>query len=502
MTPDQVGAAMRALFAGSGPRMMLVTPEPLEGGEAALADGLAAARAMAPAIRAAERRVGFDDLPPLGPPGRELARERVEDLDVTIVRFANGSTLTFKRTDFERGSVQVRLRFGEGLAGLDPERRSFGWLAGLVAPSGLAGLDLEAMERLLTGRRIGLSFRAEEDAFMLIGQTNAADLTDQLRLLATKLSHPEWDPALFARFRAAAVQSFDLHFSSAAARARREMGGIVRPGDQRWRPIERDEMAAATVEEFRGFFAPLLAAGPVHAIVVGDMELEAAVEAMRLTIASLPPRPAPAVPPEADDLRPPAPNPEPRTFTHEGDPNQAYAMIGWSTLGGRDRILDRRALSLAANMFQVRLFDRLREEEGATYSPNAAHLSSESFPAWGIFYAAAEIRPESADTFFRIAREIVADLAATAAQPDEFARAQNPVVSGIERRLETNGYWAGALEGWTEHPEQIDQVRNYLSDYRSMTAEDVRRAVASWVADEGDWRMLVLPARASGESSE
>jgi len=150
----------------------------------------------------------------------------------------------------------------------------------------------------------------------------------------------------------------------------------------------------------------------------------------------------------------------------------------------------------------VRLFDRLREEEGATYSPDAAHLSSESFPAWGIFYAAAEIRPESADTFFRIAREIVADLAAEAARPDEFARAQNPVVSGIERRLETNGYWAGALEGWTEHPEQIEQVRNYLSDYRSMTAEDVRRAVASWVADAGDWRMLVLPARAAAESSE
>ena len=501
MTPERVGAAMQRLFTGSGPRMMLVSPQPIEGGDAALAAGLAAARAVAPADRRADRLVSFEDLPPLGPPGREVSRQRIEDMDVTIVRFANGSTLTFKRTDFERGSVQVRLRFGEGIAALAPDRPSLGWLAGLVAPSGLAGLDLEGMERLLTGRRIGLTFGVDEDAFVLSGQTNSADLGDQLRLLTTKLTHPSWDPALFARFQRGALESFDLHFSSASARARRELGGVIRPNDQRWRPIEREEMAAVTPGQFRDFFTPLLAQGPVHAVIVGDMELESAVDAMRRTVASLPQRPQAVAPPQATALQPPAPNPEPRRFTHEGDPNQAYALIGWSTLGGRDRIRDRRALALAANMFEVRLFDRLREAEGATYSPSAASLTSESFPNWGIFYAAAEIRPERAPAFFRAAREIIADMAARAPLADEFTRAQNPVISGIERRLATNGYWVGAIESWVEHPEEVEQVRSYLSDYRAMTPEDVRRAVATYVVDQGDWSMLVLPARAQAQTA-
>ena len=498
MTPERVGAAMQRLFAGAGPRLLLLSPEPVPGGDAALASALAAARATAPAGRAAERSVSFDDLPPPGEPGREVSRERIEDLDVTIVRFANGSTLTFKRTEFDRGAVLVRLRFGDGLAALPPNRPSLAWLGGLIAPSGVADLDLEAMERLLTGRRIGFSFRVDEDAFVLSGQTNAEDLPDQLRLLSAKLTHPRWDPSLFARFQTAAVESFDLHFASASARASRETGGVIRPGDERWRPIGREEMAEATVEQFRDFFAPLLTRGPVNAIIVGDMELEAAVEAMRRTVAALPPRPEVQAPANSTALRPPPPAAEPRAFTHNGDPSQAYAMIGWSTLGGRDRLLDRRALALAANMFQVRLFDRLREEEGATYSPSAAHLSSKAFPDWGIFYAAAEVRPESVPTFFRVAREILADMAANPAQPDEFARAQNPVLSGIERRVATNGYWIEALEGWTEHPEDIAAARSYLADYRGMSAEDVRRAVAQWVADEGDWSMVVLPARAAG----
>ena len=68
------------------------------------------------------------------------------------------------------------------------------------------------MERLLTGRRIGLGFGDRRGCVRARGQTNAAELADQLRLLATKLAHPRWDPALFARFRGAAVESYDLAF--------------------------------------------------------------------------------------------------------------------------------------------------------------------------------------------------------------------------------------------------------------------------------------------------
>jgi zinc protease len=495
MTPEVVGAAMRTLFDGSGPRMMLVSPAAIDGGDPALAQGLAAARAIAPAVRGAERRVTFADLPAPARPGREVSRRRIEDMDTTIVTFANGSTLTFKHTDFERGSVRVQLRFGGGLTAIAPDRPQYGWLSGLVAPSGLAGLDLDAMERLLTGRRMALVFGVEEDAFVLAGQTNAADLADQLRLLTAKITHPRWDAGLFARFRGAAVESFDLHYSSASARTAREIGGVLRPNDQRFRPIEKSEMRSVTLNQFRDFFEPLMARGPVHAIIVGDVGLEEAVAAMRRTVAALPRRPQPLLPAAWTAMRPPAPAPDPRTFTHQGDPNQAAALIGWSTLGGVEHIRERRALALAANMFETRLFDRLREQEGASYAPDAAHLAADAFPHWGVFYASAELRPAAVETFFRIAREIIADLAARPPAADEFERAINPVITGIERRLATNAYWVDALEDWVSSPRDIENVRTYLADYRALTPEDVRRAVATYVTDQGDWSMVVLPAR-------
>jgi zinc protease len=417
---------------------------------------------------------------------------------VTIVRFANGSSLTFKRTDYEKGSVGVQVRFGNGLVGIRPDQPSLAWLGGLVGPSGLADLDLDGMERLMTGRRMGLSFSVGEDAFELQGATNGQDLDDQLRLLATKLAYPRWDAPLFARFKTGALQSYDLSFSSATSRASRELGGFTRGGDERWAPIEKAEIAEAELKDLQSYFTPLLSSGPIEVVIVGDVDLETAVAAVGKTIGALPARKPAPVPSNARAVRPPEPSAAPRTFTHEGDPDQAFAAIGWNTFGGVDKRRERRALSLAANMLQARLFERLREAEGATYSPSAIATSSEELPDWGIFYAAAEIRPESADTFFRIAREIVADLAAKPAAADEFARAQNPIVSGIERRLATNGYWLSTLENWTSEPELIEQTRNYLAHYRNMTAEDVRRAVAAHVADAGDWSMLVLPGKAEG----
>jgi len=490
MTPERVADATRALFGGSGPRLLLLSPRPVPGGKAGIAATLARAERMAPAGRRPERTVTIADLPALGPPGREVSRQHIEDLNATIVRFANGSTLTFKHTEFEKGSVAVELRFGAGMAGLSPTLPSLAWTSDVVTRSGLAGLDLDAMERLMTGRTMNLDFGVTEEAFVLAGSTNASDLPDELRLLATKLAFPRWDAALFDRFKAGWLESYDLSFASASSRAAREFGAVLHPGDQRWVAATRDDIGRATPEGLRAFFAPILATGPVEAIVVGDTDLDSAVAAAAKTVGALPVRPEP---PAIAPAVPPRPNPAPRIFTHRGDPNQALALIGWSTIGGMDKIRERRALALAANMLKVRLFDRLREEAGATYAPSANSITSDDFPAWGVFVASAEVKPENTATFFKVSRELVADLAAHAAAPDEFARAQNPIVSGIERRLKSNAYWLSAMEDWPSDPRLIEQTRNYLSDYRSLTAEEVRAAVARFVADEGDWSMLVLP---------
>src|SRR3546814_17282519 len=95
---------------------------------------------------------------------------------------------------------------------------------------------------------------------------------------------------------------------------------------------------------------------------------------METSVAGLPARPTAEMPPNALANRPPEPNPVPRVFTHTGDADEAYAIIGWNTFGGTDRIKDRRALSMAANMFAMRLYERLDRKSGVSGRSGAVRL--------------------------------------------------------------------------------------------------------------------------------
>jgi zinc protease len=494
MTPAAVGEALKGMFRGSGPRLVMLSPEPLQG----LAEALAAAEKAAPAERRGDRRVSMDELPVPGRTGREVSRERIADLDSTVVRFANGSSLVFKKTDFEKGQVGVSVRFGHGLKGLPRDRKPLAFLGPLVGSMGVGPYDLDALERLMTGRRMSIGLSVEDEATVLRGATSARELRDQMRLLAAKMIAPHYDRAVFERWKASALANYDLGFSSAASRFGREFGRFSRGGDPRWRPLEKEEIRGLTFEEVVRFFDPLLGQGPIEVVIVGDVGLEAAVESMLKTVAALPKRPAAKVPAALLAVKPPAPAPAPASFDHSGDRNQAMAAVGWSTFGGFDRRREQRAISVGANLASVRLMERLRDEAGASYSPRVSSTSATEYPGWGFLLASSELRPENAELFFRLAREIVADLAARPVEADEWARTINPVLAGIERRVKTNGYWLGAMEEWSRDARAIETVRNYLSDYRTMTAEEVRRAFAAHVADAGDWSMLVLPAKKPG----
>ncbi|HYI41035.1 MAG TPA: insulinase family protein [Allosphingosinicella sp.] len=493
MTPDSVQSALKDMFAGSGPRLAMLSPTPVTG----LRQALAAAEAAAPAPRQADRRVSLDDLPPLGPPGLEVSREKIADLDTTIVRFANGSSLVFKQTGYDKGSVNVALRFGRGIAALPADRKSPAWMASVLGSTGVGPFDLDGLERLLTGRRMSMSFGMDDETLVLRGSTRAEEIDDQLRLLTAKIVAPHFDAALFQRSKIGALESYDLDFSSASSRMSREFGAVARGGDPRWQPFEKAEIERLRHEDFEAFMKPLLAQGPIEAVIVGDVDIETAVAAMLKTVAALPRRAEVSPPAESLKVRPPRASREPIRYTHQGDRNQAYAALGWTTFGGTEGRRERRALGLAANIAQARLMERLRDSEGASYSPSAAVQTSFQFKEWGFFFAGSEIRPERADLFFRLAREIVADLAAKPASADEWQRAINPVVTGIERRLKTNAYWLGAMEDWSREPYRIEHARTYLADYKSLTPEEVRSAVAKWVADEGDWSILILPAKPS-----
>lgn len=498
-TPARVQAATKKVFEGTATRALVNTRTPDPTTLAKLTAALNEKVTGTNAKRSGQAAIGFDRLAPLGKPGTIVTRSMaLPDPPVERVDFANGSSLLLFPNESETGKVYVRVRFGRGLNALPTDRRTPAFAAdlalvasGIQTPKGVLGQ--EELDRLTGGRQIGLSFGIDDDAFIMAGTTTAADLTDQLKLIAAKLQSPAWDPKPVARARAVMLASYDALGASPDGVMGRDLEGLLHAGDARWVSPDRKDIEALTPASFKAFWAPLLATGPIEVQVFGDVTQQAAIDAVAATIGAMTKRPADTSPPPP--VRFPAHVAQPVTRTHGGQPNQAAAAIAWPTGGGSAGLTESRKLEVLAAVFRDRLLDRLRSQAGVSYSPNVDNNWPVGLPGGGRIMAIGMVPPDRTGFFFDLARELAADLVKTPVPADELDRAKLPVIQLIARMSSGNMFWMNQTQGGTRDPARLAAIPGIINDIRSTTPEELQALAAKYLVPSKDWSMAVVPEK-------
>lgn len=493
LTPENVGVAMRTMIQGE-PRAILLSTQPVAGGDAAFAAALDAARATKAAARAEQKHTSLDDLGRPGTPGKIVWRTTIPDLNVTRVKFDNGVEVDLRPNGYEQAGILVVATEGDGLEALDPAKPSPLWSASAIIQGGIGPLDLTGLERAVAGKRIGLNFGIGERAFTWAGSTTAVQLVDQLRLLDAAIREPRFDSKAFERVRDGFVQNYDSVYAAPGSVFGAFANQPLHNGDMRFAHPARAEVAATSADTFRAFWQPLLAGGPRKLLIVGDIDTDAAIEAARQTFGAAVTKPAVKVPSSHLDLRPPTHQPAPLVLTHRGDPNQMLVASAWATTGSLKDVKQMRALNVAAQIIQTRLFDRFRESEGGTYTPSVSNNQSEVFPHFGVFIAASQIKAERLQDFEKATRDIAQALAKDGPTADELTRAVAPIVSNNERGRKLNNYWAQMLQGNLDDPRYVAMIRTQVTGYQAVTAADVKRVAKKWLSKEPALRVEVKGA--------
>jgi zinc protease len=105
-------------------------------------------------------------------------------------------------------------------------------------------------------------------------------------------------------------------------------------------------------------------------------------------------------------------------LTHNGRADQAIGMVAWPTSDFLSDTQSARVLTLLGDVLQLRLTDKIRKDEGLTYSPSAGSSPSQAFAGYGFISARVEIPPARLDGFFKDVENIVADLRTQDVTPD------------------------------------------------------------------------------------
>ncbi len=493
ITPEDCAAALKEAFAANG-RYVMVTGNVQISGDALAAITAAYTQSSQMAVAApAASGSGAWAYTDFGAPGKVAKRECVADLDLTLVTFENGVRLNLKKTDFEAGVIHGQARVGQGPISEPPDQRGLAeFAAGTFMAGGLGRHSVDDLQRIFAGRNVAVRFQPANDAFQFSLGTTRDDLLSTLQLLAAEFTDPGYRPEAERLAR----QNFEQMYRGVDHTPEGPMvlavANLLADGDPRFGLPPKEQFMARNLGEVRAWLTPQLMHGGVELALVGDLDVDAAIAAVARTLGALPPRAARATQPELLGVHFPV-RPFAREFTIASEIPKGLVALYWPTTDGLQASRARR-LNLLASIYQDRLRVRIREQLGATYSPNAASMASDVFPGYGYLETQLDVDPATAAKIAEAAIAVADDLAKKGVTAEELERARQPLLTAAKESLRSNRYWLGGVLGRAqERPEVLDWARTRLADLASISAVELSALARSYLGREQVSQATVLP---------
>jgi zinc protease len=488
--------AMRAAWA-AGHRLVLVTGNADLGTASDAAKTIEAAfaasasRRVAAPERITEQAWGYTDF---GQPGRVVRREKVRDLDIMLVEFANGVRLNLKRTDFEANRVRVNARIGHGQLTEPADQPGLAAYAGRIfIEGGLGRHSVDELRRILAGRTVGVGFGTSGDAFTLGGGCSREDFHLQMQLMAARAADPGYRPEAARQAAKWIDQMYRSFEHTASGPFSTEVARILAGGDPRFGLPTRAEMERRNLAEVKAWLEEDLKRGPVEIAVAGDIEPDDVIDAVARTFGALPARGPRKSFEELRRVRFPA-EPFQREFVIASEIPKAELAVFWPTTDGRDIQVARR-LSLLAEVLADRLRVKVREELGDAYSPGVGSIAGDVFPGFGYIQAGITVDPAKTTAILGVVEKVAANLALHGVNEDELKRAKEPLLTSLRDSTRTNGYWVGSvLAKAQEKPEVLEWCRSRYADNESITREELSALALKYLASGRTSSVAVKPA--------
>lgn len=502
LTAEKASAVAKTVFAGEGPIVSLMSPDPVTGGDMALREAYDASvkLAVAPQVAVPPKSWAYTDF---GTPGKVVSISKPDLLGATTYTFANGVKLSVKHVDFDKNQISVGLLTGIGERNFSPDKIDPRTTAlGSIVSGGLGRMTVDEVTSAFNGKRVGAGLSMLGQRFMLSGGTRPEDLQLQMQYMAAIMTDPALGSNEFDKAIASAPIGWALAHSSPDGVFGVEGNPLISGGDQRVAFAPPEVTNTWKLEPLRDDIRRMVSSGPIHIVIAGDLNPDDAVKAVASTFGALPPRPdynAPA--PNADRRAFGTPNRDPVLFTHNGLKDQSLGTVTWQTsdVMGKNGKLTRQ-LSVLKSVLQLRANDVIREKEALAYSPRVGEFYSPDYEGFGTLQLTAATSPEKLPAFYAAIDAIVADLQAHPVSVDELKRAREPMIEHSRQSLKSNYGWYRLMLGAAYEPGSIGDALKDVEVFESVTPALVQQLARRYLSPDKAIRISVMPSAAAQDS--
>ena len=493
ITLDDVTAAAHGWMDGGGQMISVYQPKkeglevPEPAGILAVVDAVAAREIAPPAADEVDAPL-MAELPEPVAVADETYRE---DLNLTTWTLDNGATVVVKPTRFKAEDVRFEATSPGGSSTIDDDVFVPGMTATSIAGwSGTGNLDLPALLRAMSGKRVDLTYWLERDYDKLAGASSVEDLELLMQRLHLVFAAPRFEPGALERereLRRATIENRDADPEAAFFDAVDDRWWQGDPRYRIWTPEQLDLMdLAASEEAYRRRFGDV---GDFTFVFVGNLRPDQLKPLVERYLGSLPGAGTSEQRIDRGARRLPGVH---RETIRLGTANRATVVLRFH--GPLEATwLSRNRLMSMADVLDVRLREVLREELGGTYGADA---SADSDDADGAYEVSVRFRcdPERVDELLSATWQVIEELR-TVPLPESYVN--DLQARDLRQREEANydnKWWAGALTGAIERGEEMGELLAFEERTMSLTTEEVRATAEALLNPEQFLEMVLLPA--------
>ncbi|WP_457577515.1 M16 family metallopeptidase [Desulfomarina sp.] len=400
------------------------------------------------------------------------------ELGVEVIRFANGTVLNLKKTDFRKNEIQMTVSFGTGE--LEEPQPGMSMIAeDVINESGTGKFSKSELNEILAGSTVEIGFSIQESSFLWRGNS----LTKDFDVLLQSIYSHIFDITV----RKTVFDSEVIDIAQMYKKLEQDVDGAVplkilpflATGNAHFGLPPVKSVLKIDFSQLSAWVKTLVPENDLEISVVGDFDRKKIIEGIQEYFSGL--KLYPRIIPEIETISfPKGKTKEVRVQTSIG---KSVILVAWLTEDFWD-INRTRKFHLLASVIEDRLRKVLREKMGATYSPEAFSDNSRTYRDYGFLAVHVTMKPGSEEMIKKEIFRIAGELRKNGVTDEELERARKPLLTSIRESLENNSYWLySVLLRSSIHPEQLDWPLTIEDEYSKIKKEELDRLIQKYLIE-------------------
>ena len=433
--------------------------------------------------------------------GEVVERTTHEATGVTSVWLGNGVRVHIKRMTERQGEVLGSIHVFGGLVNEDANTRGLTDAAttALARPAG-GGLSSTQIDDLTTGWKASVRGGSDADG-LTIGLSSSPDELDRaMQLVHLLLTAPTVEDAAIEQWRRGQLRTLEtLDRLPQGAALKAIIDAMYPMDDSRPRLNTAERVNAVTTEAAQEWLDAQLG-GPIEVALVGDLDVDAAIELAAIYLGSLPER-APVSSRTNIDARQMDRPMGPIEMLREPDVStpQAFVIAGFYGPNEWDE-RDRLAMRLSARILSSRMVDRIREELGLAYSPGVSSRTGTTWPGFGLFSVQTPTDPERADQLADELLRMFQAFATDGPTPEELDVAVQQLRNVHDENVRNPGVWLRQLRTVDYLGRSLESIANERELLGEFSPSELRDIFAVYAIEDNKMRLVIRPRESVPET--